>query len=70
MPSITIDLSPEIAAWLEFLKSDNNEAAAANDFSADNTVEDEARSLIELAYFQACVAGRVPAEIMDDNIPF
>lgn len=70
MPSICIDLSPESAAWLEFLKNNSNEAAKANDFPGDNTVEDEARYLIELAYFQACAAGRVPAEIRDDDIPF
>lgn len=70
MPSITIDLSAEVAAWLEFLKNESDAGAKANDFPQGATIEDEAKSQLEIAYMLACAAGRVPAEICDDDIPF
>ncbi len=70
MPSITVDLSPEIVAWLEFLKNDHDAADKANGLPPSATIEDEAGFQIQVAYMQACAAGRVPAEIRNDDIPF
>jgi hypothetical protein len=68
--TISIELPSHVIEWLEFLKASDDDASRANALPPDSTVEKEAAFQIEVAYMQACAAGRVPAVIMDDKIPF
>ena len=70
MPTISVELAPEIIAGLEYLKADDNAVTVAAGHAPSATVEEQAAHFIRLAHIQACAAGRVPAAIWDDGIPF
>lgn len=68
--TISIELAPHIIEWLEFLKANDDDVSKQAGHAPSSTIEQEAAYQIEVAYMQACAAGRVPAEIMEDGIPF
>ncbi len=70
MPTISIELAPHIMEWLAFIKADDDAVSKLAGHAPSSTIEQEAAYQIEVAYMQACAAGRVPAAIMDDGIPF
>nr|WP_314095404.1 hypothetical protein [uncultured Shinella sp.] len=70
MPSIIVEVSPEVAAWLESLKAEANASNKAMGYELSATVEDEARFQLEIAYTQACAAGSISTAILNEEIPF